>query len=294
MIETISAMLSEDILKIFKSLYNFFDVRVCFTSPTHEIINAVQNRPSDYCYLLRTKLFSQQLCWDFDKAKQKEATEQKHMIHYQCHAGLLEIVYPIYMGDNLLGYILIGQIRTTKKIKDDIEKAWIEKIGPLYELQEAFDKLPYISEEKLADFLDIIRIIIEYIIMQKMITAKGNIIVQRILNYIQENINKNISINDLARLTGKSYSTVSHLFKNVIGTSVKEYTIDAKLRMAEQYFTETPDISIKEIASRLSFNSTVYFSRIFKKYRGKNPRRYFKDLTKHSEEFYKKNYSKKE
>lgn len=93
----------------------------------------------------------------------------------------------------------------------------------------------------------------------------------RVLMY--ENIESAMTIQDIAGILGMSYSSFRKLFKEYTGLSPASYFQDIKLQRAIDLLCKT-DLSIKEIAYTLNFESPDYFSTQFKKKTGRRPRDY--------------------
>lgn len=90
---------------------------------------------------------------------------------------------------------------------------------------------------------------------------------------IREALESRLSIQQIAEDLGMSYSNFRKLFKEYTGLSPAIYQQDLKLQRAKELLTTT-DMSIKEIAYRLSFDSPDYFSAKFKAKTGKKPSEY--------------------
>lgn len=97
----------------------------------------------------------------------------------------------------------------------------------------------------------------------------GQINRARILMY--EKIESTLSIQDIAEELGMGYSSFRKLFKEYTGLSPLSYFQDIKLQRAKELLRST-QMSVKEIAYALNFDSPDYFSTQFKKKTGKRPR----------------------
>ncbi|WP_121357780.1 helix-turn-helix transcriptional regulator [Flavisolibacter nicotianae] len=87
---------------------------------------------------------------------------------------------------------------------------------------------------------------------------------------MQENINNNITLQELCQQFYYSPSRFSGLFKLRTGYSPIEYFIQLKMQKASQLLDFT-DQSIKDIASEFGFDDPYYFSRRFRKTIGVSP-----------------------
>ena len=84
-----------------------------------------------------------------------------------------------------------------------------------------------------------------------------------ILNYIEENLNVDISNEQLSRMSYYSTDRFRHLFKEKTGMSPKQYVMEKRLKKAEKLLAEG-DKSITEISELCGFYDLAYFSKVFK------------------------------
>ncbi|MBQ8463836.1 MAG: helix-turn-helix domain-containing protein [Prevotella sp.] len=87
---------------------------------------------------------------------------------------------------------------------------------------------------------------------------------------IRESLESALTIQQVAEELGVSYSNFRKLFKEHTGLSPAIYQQALKLQRAKEMLTTT-DMSIKEIAYRLNFDSPDYFSAKFKAKTGRKP-----------------------
>lgn len=87
---------------------------------------------------------------------------------------------------------------------------------------------------------------------------------------IRESLETPLSIQQVAEELGVSYSNFRKLFKEHTGLSPAIYQQDLKLQRAKELLSTT-DMSIKEIAYQLNFESPDYFSAKFKIKTGRRP-----------------------
>lgn len=81
--------------------------------------------------------------------------------------------------------------------------------------------------------------------------------------YIRQNIEQTIDIKELAQTLNIGYSYFRRLFKTYTGLSPHQYCLDLKIMRAKELILTT-NLSIKEIAYKLGFESIHYFSRLYK------------------------------
>ena len=87
---------------------------------------------------------------------------------------------------------------------------------------------------------------------------------------IREHLESSLTIQQVAQDLGVSYSNFRKLFKEYTGISPATYQQDLRLQRAKELLSTT-DMSVKEIAYRLNFESPDYFSAKFKAKMGCKP-----------------------
>jgi len=90
------------------------------------------------------------------------------------------------------------------------------------------------------------------------------------INFMQENIDKMLTLKSLSDCVHLSASHFSFLFRKKTGFSPIEHFNHLKVQKACQYLLFT-DLRIKEIADKLGIDDQYYFSRMFTKVMGMSP-----------------------
>lgn len=97
----------------------------------------------------------------------------------------------------------------------------------------------------------------------------------KIERYLAENYMVDISLENLADYLGHSFKYTSVLFKKVIGDNFKNYLSIYRIEKAKELMKENPNLRIKDLAELTGYNSSNTFIRIFRKYEGISPGKYF-------------------
>lgn len=88
--------------------------------------------------------------------------------------------------------------------------------------------------------------------------------------YMEQNLEKEISCDDLARCTGLSRNYFRQCFFRQYGMNPKQYHIQLRIRKSMELLNET-GYSIKEIAAMLGYSDAYAFSKQFKAVAGRSP-----------------------
>lgn len=94
-----------------------------------------------------------------------------------------------------------------------------------------------------------------------------------IRNYLEENFNQNIDINELAQISGYSYHHFRHMFKEKTGMPPNRYIINQRILNARKLLKETC-MTMADISQACGFYSESQFSAMFKKSTGMKPSEY--------------------
>lgn len=100
----------------------------------------------------------------------------------------------------------------------------------------------------------------------KSLSSKGNASNQalavQIMEYIRNNIKRNLTVSDIARHFGYNADYIGKYFKKNQGVMLKKYLIDQKIRLAEDLLFTT-NMSIKQIAKELGYREENVFIKFF-------------------------------
>ncbi|MBQ0733383.1 helix-turn-helix domain-containing protein [Aquimarina celericrescens] len=97
--------------------------------------------------------------------------------------------------------------------------------------------------------------------------------IEEAVTIIKEEIESIDNIVNLAKRVGLNQNTLQNGFKQLYGTSVNEYIKNYRIETAKNLM-ESSDLNITEITYRVGINSRSYFSKLFKKRFGVNPKQY--------------------
>ena len=99
--------------------------------------------------------------------------------------------------------------------------------------------------------------------------------VAKMIEYINLNWQKNISVSELAEKANLSEGRAAHLFRETVGESIHRYVNGIKISNSKELLANT-DMNIAEISAMVGYNDPLYFSRAFKAYVGMSPKEFRK------------------
>lgn len=178
---------------------------------------------------------------------------------------------PLY-GKKLYGFRIDGGSDTGGNIRDllsslakidknsfEYELAVISKVSELW-----LNTIQYINENKLESSDNIET------------HSHQNNVIKSLLVYVQENYDKNITVDTLSAHAHISNSECSRYFKQYTEKTPLEYVKDYRLSQAE-HLLRTTTLSIIDICLSCGFSGQSYFGEMFKQRYGVSPAKYRKD-----------------
>ena len=103
--------------------------------------------------------------------------------------------------------------------------------------------------------------------------------VYRCASFIRSNVNRPLSVEDVARQVHRSGSYMMKLFREELGIHITTFITQCRLEEAKRLL-QYSDSSLAEISSYLCFSSQSYFQNVFKKQYGITPMQYRKQTAK--------------
>lgn len=98
-------------------------------------------------------------------------------------------------------------------------------------------------------------------------------ILDAVKHYMEENLEKRLSLEQIAHYTGYSSSHFSSLFRQATGQSPLAYFNRLKIERACQLLANT-NMHINQICHKVGFDDAYYFSRLFKQQTGLSPKQF--------------------
>ena len=102
-------------------------------------------------------------------------------------------------------------------------------------------------------------------------------LVNRATEFLKDNLDQNIKIEDLSKEFNLSVSRFTEVYKKQTGYAPIQHLILLRIQKSCVYLQLT-DLSIKEVSAKVGFEDPFYFSRMFKKMMGVAPK-YYKNTT---------------
>ena len=197
-----------------------------------------------------------------------------------CHAGLADSVVPIKFNDEILGYIMFGQV-----IPSDREKSY-EKIKEISrklrfdygELLTLFSRLDAYDEDKLRAASNVFKTSARYLWLSEYIEIKHGSLAKKIEEYVTKNLDKEISVLSVCKEMGISKNRLYKISHDSFGVPFGDFVTDARIKKAKRLLVSS-EMSVSKICEAVGVRDYNYFSKFFKAKTGISPSKYRKNYS---------------
>ncbi len=234
---------------------------------------------SHFCRIINDNPEGHRRCEECDSMAVKACAEKRQSYSYVCHAGLREIVLPVFDSGEIVAFIAFGQLLDNSPRKLQWENTlksldWYE--GDIEELKEAYSELIQYTPAKFKAYEEILQAITSYIQLEGIIRSANFSDQQRLEMYIDEHYMEKLSLKAISDALGIGTTKLCALAKKLSADGSITKLISMRRVEAAKTLLLKEDLSIAEIAEKVGFSDYNYFTKIFKKIVGCTPTQYRK------------------
>lgn len=260
-----------------------------------EIIRRYINHENGYCYYIKTSSEAFLHCVEVsNKVLCEKITSGKvdnRGFWGICYCGVREYVVPVFCRGYAVGAVIAGSHRCCT----ERQKSTFELLSRNYgfdkkALEDSYysnlpEKLiePDMIEKQAELWATALELLCEKYIDERALEPVVNAGVDasdlnsarlnQAVHYIKMNLSEKLTVEKIARVCYCSESTIAHLFRETLDTSVINFVINERLRLAKQLLVQS-DMPISEIAKQCGFVTNKYFTGVFKSREGVSPKEY--------------------
>ena len=210
--------------------------------------------------------------------------------NYQIRSGQGFMIFPgqvtTYIADSNVPWEYLWVEFDGLRITEALSMTDFSKNKPVYhphnkELRDKLaDELMYIShhpKESPFHLIGHLYLFLDYLIQSAHSTQllsnnkMSDYYIKEAINYIEQNFQNNITIEDVASVCGINRSYLGKIFKKNTGQSPQEFLMNYRMVKAAELLKLT-SLSIADIGSAIGYENQLHFSRAFKNIYGVSPR----------------------
>lgn len=240
---------------------------------------SILGRHNDFCRMINDDPKGHARCVQCDRDGVKKCAETRRSVSYRCHAGLWEVVMPIFDSGELVAFLSFGQLMDDRPKSVQWEESlarlgWFD--GDMQALKKAFFSIEQHSENKRRAYGEILEAITSYIQLQGIIRSAEFSDQQRLEMYIDRHYMEKLSLRKISADLNIGMTKLCALAKKISGEGSVTKLISKRRIEAAKVLLIKGDLSISAIAERVGFTDYNYFTKIFKSIEGETPSAYRK------------------
>ena len=231
-----------------------------------------------YCMQIGEKPELLEKCSGCNHDSCAKSLNKRSTVMYTCHAGVAEVVAPIFQNDTFIAYLMIGKFRDAEEVYSSPEMVTqaAEKYGlDKDKMLEDYYKLPVLDKKTIDSAISLLEILIYYFTGEKFFHYDHSVQFAAINQYIEDNLSEKITVEEICNHFRIPRHLLYATFDHESGDSIQEYIIKKRIRKAQRLLSDT-DLPVSQISTQVGYPEYNYFFRIFKERVGETPLHYRK------------------
>ncbi len=267
---------SEQIKKLLTNLYMFTGILTNIYDKHGNDIQLFGNH-SDFCRMMNMDPEGHERCIKSDCRAVNSCDMSRKPYCYRCHAGLREVIIPLFDSGELIAFLAFGQLLDMRSYSEQWEHTlstldWYK--GDIRALQEAFMRLKRLPQEEFSAYIEILEVLAAYIQLEQIIHSAEITDKQRLEKYIDEHYMEKQTLKKISAELGIGTTKLCALAKSLPGGSSITTLISLRRVEAAKSLLAKRSITVTEVAGHVGFSDYNYFTKTFKKYVGVTPSEY--------------------
>ena len=216
-------------------------------------------KQNDFCTCMQSNRISKARCKASDQKLISKCKESKCFESHICHAGLYDAVAPIIKNEIIVGYVIMGRVRSKNSPQSARDSVGVRA-------KSMYSEVPLFDDAQ----IDSIKTLISELIFESAITVDFDETIEKIGAFLSDNITKNYTIDQICAMFCVSKNYLYSGFLKIFGTTVNEYVITQRIERAKQLLLETSD-TVCAVGQAVGIDNYTYFCKLFKKRTGLTP-----------------------
>ncbi len=265
--------------ELFDSFYEFFPARYTLLDRDGVIMSS-SGKQSAFCDIITKcrEFRAPRRCLqdDIEAVRRAGSPGAEDPYIYRCHCGIINVVFPIRVGEDSPGFMMFGQFLDDTPVDDQWEVT-LERIVnvpslDISVLRKTFYDLPRYNGVRLRIFTRIVKAAIVGLQSEAAIHSMQMTEKDRLDAYIREHYREAVRLDDIARDLRISKSKLCALAAKQDTTVVS--MINRQRIYAAQQQLISGENSVEDVAFSVGIPNPNYFTILFKKTVGMTPRQY--------------------
>ena len=234
-------------------------------------VSVKRRHEGSFCSYVHSDKKILSVCRDSDVERLDEVKKTCEAVVYTCPCGVTEAIVPVIREGGIIAYIFCSMgirvggeeraVSDSVSLSDELTAAGVT---------DAAKKSRSLTEGEISAYFSMLKIVAEHIARDPSPTESDESIGKLVKYYVKNNLDRKITLSDIAWNLHCSTVTLTEHFKAEFGITIMEYVTKKRMELAEKLLLTTNE-PLREIAAMSGFSDVEYFSRTFKKFCGTSP-----------------------
>jgi AraC-like DNA-binding protein len=240
-----------------------------------------RRQENDFCALVAQKSRACSNCLQTQQHLSESARFEAQTIN--CAFGLSETAVPVRMGDEVIGFLQIGQVFRRPPTPAQFERVYrlANRWGlavPREQLRRAYFGSRVLAGRQHEHLVRLLGIFAQHLslITNQVFVQQQNAeppVITRAKEYIAAHQAEDLTLAQVARAVNTSTFYFCKIFRRVTGLNFTDYVSRVRIEKARNLLLNR-NLRISEIAYEVGFQSLTHFNRVFKRILGVSPTKY--------------------
>lgn len=269
---------NDKLMRLIGNLQTYTGIKTCvFDAGGKEML--VFGGHMEFCRLINADPEGHRRCEACDTQAVERCGQIGGIHRYRCHAGLCEVVLPLYESGAAIAYLSFGQYLDTSPVER--QWAWTEREldwykGDMKVLREAFWTLGQYSYQKVTAYAEILDALTAHILQEGIIRSVEYTDKQRLRRYLDEHYRENLSLKRISADLHIGTTKLCTLARELSGGRTMTHLIAQRRIDQASAMLLQDNAPISTVAERVGYSDYNYFTKVFKAITGMTPSAYRK------------------
>ena len=272
-------IMMEELKTATKDFYNMTGIKIVLYDEMRRHLHTYPEEMCAFCCAVRKSGELAKKCLDCDRLGFDTCDKTRKPYIYHCHMGLSEAIMPICEGEEIIGYMMMGQI-LCEGDRDLVEAAVAcvskENTPQRVEFLAGLSQLRSVDDAFVRSALNVMSMCVCYLHSNSIIRRRGEDFATRLRAYVEKHYAEPLPVSELCRRLYISKSKLYQISLEAFGMGVSDYIRARRIEKAKKLLKLTQR-SVASIAAEVGFEDANFFTRSFKKAVGMTPKDYRKN-----------------